>query len=120
MNMAQNSGLTSHWMATNKGQIGEMEGPLHVDIMKQDRLLLNGVRMDITLFPSTDVFMVGTKVSCKVEIMDVMKMEHNKMSPVILNAHSENLMNEQALYPYTNYRNKGIQHTPGQFHLVHG
>ena len=73
-----------------------------MDIMKQDRLLLNGIRMDITLFPSTYefVFMVGTNASYKVEIMDVtLKMEHDGMSPAILNAHSENLMMEQALYP---------------------
>ena len=89
VNTGQNGGLTDRWTLTNKGQICEMEGPLHVDIMKQDRLLLNGVRIDITLFPSTDefVFMVGTNVSYKVEIMDViLKMEHNRMSPTILNA----------------------------------
>ena len=97
VNTGQNGGLTYRWMKTNKGQICEIEGPLHVGIMKQDILLLNGVIMDITLFPSTYefVFMVGTNVSYNVEIMDVtLKIERNKMSPAILNAHSENLINE--------------------------
>ena len=118
VNTGQNGGLTDRWTLTNKGQICEMEGPLHVDIMKQDRLLLNGVRMDITLFPSTDefVFMVGTNVSYKVEIMDViLKMEHNRMSPTILNAHSENLMKEQALYPYTRSEIKVFNIPQGSF-----
>ena len=104
VNTAQNGGLTSRWMSTNKGQICELEGPLHVDVMKQDRLLLNGVRLDITLYPSTDefMFMVETNVAYRVEIMAVtLKMEHDTMSPNILRAHSENLEKEQALYPYT-------------------
>ena len=79
VNAAQNGGLTSRWMSTNKGQVCEIEGPIRVDIMKQDRLLLNGVKLDITLYPSRDEFVFGTTVVNKTEIINV-EVEHNRMS----------------------------------------
>jgi hypothetical protein len=118
VNTGQNGGLTDRWTSTMEGQVCELEGPLHVDIMKQDRLLLNGVRLDITLFPFTDncMFMVSTDVSYKVEIVDAtLKMEHDRMSPAILRAHSENLESEQALYPYRKSQVKVFNVPKGSF-----
>jgi hypothetical protein len=38
-------------MYTNKGQIVEMEGPIHIDIFQQNRLLVNGVGLALKLWP---------------------------------------------------------------------
>jgi hypothetical protein len=45
---------------TDKGQYVDMEGPLYLDICQQDRLLINGVQVDLKLIPSTDNFVLMT------------------------------------------------------------
>ena len=100
----QNGGLTSRWFKTKDGNVIELEGPLHADLFKQDKLLLNGVRLDVYLHPNSDDFclMVDTDVEHKVEIVEAtLKMAHVKMDPGILTGHAETLKSKNALYPYT-------------------
>lgn len=69
-----NTGLHRRSMYTNKGQIVEMEGPIHIDIFQQNRLLVNGVGLALTLWPSKDAFRLISNedhASYKVQILDV-------------------------------------------------
>ena len=100
-----NSGLVGRWLFTKNGQVCELEGPLLVDILQQDRLLLNGVRMDIQLYPHRNGFVLMTKETdekYKFEITDaVLKVAQNNMSATLLAGHDEALKSSNALYPFT-------------------
>ena len=68
------TGLHRRSMYTNKGQIVEMEGPIHIDIFQQNRLLVNGVGLALKLWPSKDGFRLISNeddASYKVQIVDV-------------------------------------------------
>jgi hypothetical protein len=69
-----NTGLYMRSRYTNKGEIVEMEGPIHVDIFQQNRLMVNGVGLALRLWPSKDVFRLISNeddASYKVQILDV-------------------------------------------------
>lgn len=99
-----NSGLTVRWVWTKKGQEVILEGPLFVDILQQDRMLLDGVAVDIQLFPHTDAFVLMAKddaVKYRVDISDAtLSVPHNAMAPGILLGISERLKEKNALYPF--------------------
>lgn len=103
-NSGQNGGLTDRWSFTKDGGIVEMEGNLHADVLKQPRLLINGVRLDVILYPNPDEFclMVKGDKEFKVQIVDAtLKICHNKIGAATLNAHSKILETKSALYPIT-------------------
>jgi hypothetical protein len=60
-------------MYTNKGQIVEMERPIHIDIFQHNRLLVNGVGLALKLWPSKGFRLISNEddASCKVQILDV-------------------------------------------------
>jgi hypothetical protein len=65
-----NTGLYMRSRYTNKGEIVEMEGPIHIDIFQQNRLMVNGVGLAL----SKDVFRLISNeddASYKVQILDV-------------------------------------------------
>ena len=69
-----NTGLYRRSMYTNKGQIVEMEGPIHIDIFQQYQLLVSGVGLALKLWPSKDGFRLISNeddASYKVQILDV-------------------------------------------------
>ena len=99
-----NSGLAVRWIWTKKGQEVILEGPLFVDILQQDRMLLDGVPIDIQLFPHTDAFALMAADDSKkyrVDIMDaVLTVPHNAIMPGVLLGHAERLKEKPALYPF--------------------
>ena len=98
-----NSGLVIRWVWTKTGKEILLEGPLFVDILQQDRLLLDGVPLDIQLFPQTDAFvlMTGTELKYGVDIVDaVLTVPHNAVTPGVLLGHAEQLKEKNALYPF--------------------
>ena len=104
VNTGQNGGLTDRWSRTMHGSSVELEGPIHADILKQDRLLLNGVRLDVVLHTQSDAFclMVDGDAKYKVHLMDAtLKVCCNKISSGTLAAHAKMLETKNALYPYT-------------------
>ena len=67
-----NFGLVERWSWTKKDNAVELEGPSYVDIMPQDRYLLNSIQLNIKLFPASDAFcLMSTHTDTyKVDIVD--------------------------------------------------
>jgi len=101
-----NTGLYMRSMYTNKGQIVEMEGPIHIDIFQQNRLLINGVGLALRLWPSKDAFRLISNeddASYKVQILDVsFNLCLQKPNAGVLIAHTNLIKDSPAIYPYMN------------------
>ena len=53
-----NPSRVSRWLYTCDGDVAELEGPILVDIMEQNRLLVNGVSFGVRLYPSSNDFVL--------------------------------------------------------------
>lgn len=88
------------------GRMSEMEGPVHIDIFQQNRLMLNGVSLALKLWPSTDAFRLITNeedASYETQILDVsFKLCVQKPNPCGLIAHTNMIKELPAIYPYMN------------------
>ena len=51
-----NNGLYQRWTHTREGRVFDMSGPLYLDMWQQERLLLNGIPLQLKLWPSKDAF----------------------------------------------------------------
>ena len=51
-----NLGLIERSSWTENGQSVDLEGPIYMDICQQKRLIMNGVQIDIKLYPHSDAF----------------------------------------------------------------
>ena len=79
-----------------------LEGPIRMDICQQERLIINGVRLNIKLTQADNAFrlMSSGKIPYKVDIVDaVLKLCQVHLNPGILIAQSEALQKVPALYP---------------------
>ena len=92
----------------------EFTGPLMADICNQDRYILNGVDLDIKLWPNRDEFHLithptGTTAKLIIEEVKLLVCKV-KLSPVTLLAHASILREHNALYPYqkTDVRTKHL------------
>ena len=89
-------------MYTNKGQIVEMEGPIHIDIFQQNRLMVNGVGLALRLWPSKDVFRLISNeddASYKVQILDVsFNLCLQKQNAGVLIAHTNLIKDSSAIF----------------------
>ena len=92
----------------------EFMGPLMADICNQDRYILNGVDIDIKLWPNRDEFRLITfpaNSEAKLVIEEIKLFVCKvKLSPVTLLAHASVLQENNALYPYqkTDIRTKHL------------
>ena len=82
----------------------EFMGPLMADICNQDRYILNGVDIDIKLWPNTDEFHLitfpgGTVAKLVIEEIKLLVCKV-KLSPATILAHATVLRENNALYPY--------------------
>ena len=89
-----------------------MEGPLHVDIWQQNRLIPDGVSLDVKLYPSSDDFrlMNGTNSGSnpvvyakeyKYVIKDIfLKICHVSLNPKMKLAQEKTFEQHMAQYPY--------------------
>ena len=98
-----NFGLTQRWTWTKDGKCVDMEGPVHVPIMQQNRLLLNGVQFNMKLYPSSDAFcLMAEEDKYMVDIVDTkLKVCFVKVNDNIILSHDEVLRTTPALYPFT-------------------
>ena len=100
-----NNGLMKRWEYTCKGGSVDMEGPLYVDICSQDRFILNGVPINIKLWPNKDNFRLMTPTpenGYKLEITDaLLKVCMVRVSPGVIIGHGEALKKAPASYPFT-------------------
>lgn len=98
-----NIGLFQRFQFTKGGNILELEGPLHVDLFQQDRLILNGVSLHLKLWPSKDPFrlMTAADIDYKVQIVDAsFKLCIQRPNPALTMAHVKILEKSPAVYPY--------------------
>ena len=82
----------------------EFMGPLMADICNQDRYILNGVDIDIKLWPNRDEFRLitfpdNTKAKLVIEEIKLLVCKV-KLSPVTILSHASVLKENNALYPY--------------------
>ena len=82
----------------------EFMGPLMADICNQDRYILNGVDIDIKLWPNRDEFRLitfpgGTVAKLVIEEIKLLVCKV-KLSPATILAHAAVLRENNALYPY--------------------
>ena len=88
----------------------EFEGPLLEDIMELDKYLLNGMRVQIKLYPALKKFFImaadGTK-DYKVKLVDiVLRACMVKVSPGVILGHAKAMQSQNAVYPYTRVETK--------------
>jgi hypothetical protein len=88
----------------------EFEGPLLEDIMELDKYLLNGMRVQIKLYPSLKKFFVmasDTSKEYKVKLIDiVLRACMIKVSPGVILGHAKAMESQNAVYPYTRVETK--------------
>ena len=115
-----NGGDTSiylRWMQTRDGQIFDMSGPLYLDMFDQSRLLLNGVPLQIKLWPSKNAFrLMSDTGGYKLQIVDAsLFLCMTKVHSGVLLAHSHTLKDSPALYPMVRSDIKTYSLTQGEF-----
>lgn len=103
--MDTNTGVLERMERTKNGQAMIVEGPLNVDILQQDRLLMDGVPLEIVLYPSSDTFALmapdnSEKYSFKIEDA-LLRVPHVLLDPGVQLGHAKQLEHHNALYPYT-------------------
>lgn len=80
-----------------------MEGPLHVDLFQQDRLVLNGVPLHLKQWPCKDPIRLKTvaEIDYKAQIVDAsFKLCIQRPNPALTLAHVKMLEKSPAIYPY--------------------
>jgi len=118
-----NDGVLQRWATFNNGMTVELTGPLMADICQQNRLILNGVEIQIKLWPSKDAFLLMSSEgnpSYKMEIVEAtLRVCKITPTPTLLVAHSAGLKENDALYPYQKTQIKTFNVSTGQynFHL---
>ena len=114
-----NVGLTGRYGLTKNNKTAEFIGPLHADICQQNRLLLNGVEVQIKLWPAQTQFCLMSsfdKTEFKVEIADaVLKVCKVTVNPSVTLAHSMTLETTPSKYPYERTEIKTYTIASGNF-----
>lgn len=99
-----NNGLAQRNVATMDGQIVDLEAGLCVDIMQQSRFLINGMQIQIKLWPTESAFRLtcgSENPKFKVEIVDaIFKLCSIKVNPGIIVGHNAALERSPAFFPF--------------------
>ncbi|XP_062579536.1 uncharacterized protein F54H12.2-like [Saccostrea cucullata] len=116
-----NMGLFQRGSLTEKSSFVDLEGPLYMDICQQDRYLINGIQVNVKLWPSRETFCLMAPTGSKryrVHIEDsILKCCYLKINPGLLLGHSEAIKKQPALYPFMKSDLKCFGIPAGQFHL---
>lgn len=116
MRSGANTGLYMRSMYTDSG---EMEGPIHLEIFPQNRLIVNGVSLSLKFHQSKNVFRLMSSVenaSYKTQIVDASFMLWvQKPNAGVLMAHSKLIQDEIALYPHLSSRFKIASVSKGEY-----
>ncbi|XP_060559446.1 uncharacterized protein F54H12.2-like [Ruditapes philippinarum] len=96
-----------------------MEGPLHIDLFQQSKLLINGVSVGIKLHPNRDPFRLITDVinpDYRVKIVDAyFRLCIQRLSSSVLIAQEKLIQEKLAIYPYLRTEIKTTAIASGQF-----
>ena len=121
-NIEPDDGMSMRLFRFMRGRTAELIGPLMTDICQQDRLILNGVEIQIKLWPSKDAFrLMSTEENpaYKMEITEAtLKVCKVTPTPTLLLAHSEGLKVSNALYPYQKTQIKTFNIPSGQYSFL--
>ena len=117
-----NSGLLMRTTFTEKSKTVEMEGPIMNDICQQDRYLLDGVALNVKLWPSSNEFRLmssNASADYKVKIEEaVLKVCMIDVSPEIKSAHANTIKRGPALYYYDRTDVKAYAIAKGQYGIT--
>ncbi|KAK3106394.1 hypothetical protein FSP39_019074 [Pinctada imbricata] len=110
-----NLGLYERWSYTRNGGVVDLEGPILLDLFQQERLILNRVTLDLKLWPSRNAFRLmsdSIQPNEKMKIVDAtLKMCMQRPNPAQTMAHSKELEESTALYPYAAHLRPSIEMT---------
>ena len=103
-----NEGFITRQKYMKESKIFELQGRLHIDLFRQERVLVNGVQLTIKLTQSSDAFRImahqdenGQTHRYKLELVDLkLKIPMIKPSSSILLAHDAAFKRGPALYPF--------------------
>jgi hypothetical protein len=116
---SSNQGLYFRSTYTNDGNAVDLIGGLKLDLYQQDRLLLNGVPLNLKLWQSPNAFRLMAKDNSekyKLKIMDAsLKVAISKVNSCVLLGHAEALRDTPALYPYNRSVIKNFAVPSGQY-----
>jgi hypothetical protein len=91
-------------------KIVDLEGPILEDVMQMDKYLLNGMRVQIKLYPSLPRFYIMSEDKTKdykLELVDVVfRACMIRVNPGVILGHATAMENRHALYPYTRVETK--------------
>ena len=110
--------MYQRWEYTKKGDSVDLIGGLFLDMCQQKRLLLNGVRVDLKIFPNTDEFVLisnepdGGSYSFQIQEC-VLKVCQVTLNPALLVAHSEAIKTQPAIYNFMQSDVRAFSITPG-------
>ncbi|XP_062588709.1 uncharacterized protein F54H12.2-like [Saccostrea cucullata] len=114
-----NMGLYERWNYTKDGGLIDLEGPLLLDVFQQERLILNGVTLDLKLWPSTNAFRLisaSDSPNEKLKIVDAtLKMCIQRPNPALTLAHAKLLEESTTIYPYMSSSVKIASIAKGEF-----
>ena len=118
-----NNGLYLRSFYTNGSKEVELMGRLRVDLCQQERLILNGVPINIKLWQSSDAFRIVAKNDAtdkyKVNIIDAsLKVAYVKVDPSVIIGHADTLKTTEALYPYKRSVIKNYAVPKGQYSFI--
>ncbi len=104
---------------TYGGKTVDLEGPLRLDVFQQPRLLINGVSVNLKLWPGNNAFVLMSNQDSpdeKVQIVDAsFKLCVQKLNPAVITAHEDLIKNTQAVYPYLRSEVKMSSIAAGQY-----
>ena len=114
-----NIGLYTRSMYTDEGLLLELEVPLHLDVFRPKRLIINGVSLTLKLWPSKNAFRLisGEEgAAYAVQILDAgFKLCLQKPNAGVLMAHSKLLANGTAMYQYVSTSFKIASLSKGEY-----
>jgi hypothetical protein len=98
------------------GKTIDIIGGLKLDFCQQDRLILNGVPVNLKFWQTTHAFRLIGAAELKLNIVDIsLEVAVAKISPGILLGHADALKDKPALYPYTRSVIKTFAIPTGQY-----
>lgn len=102
--LGANGGLSHRYRLTMNGRLCDLEGPLCLDLARQNRFIPNGVGITVKLYPTPDSFrlMAKTNEKYKVQIRDaILRVHELKLIDSVMIGHSEAFQAGTAFFPHT-------------------
>ncbi|KAL4231800.1 hypothetical protein ACF0H5_009376 [Mactra antiquata] len=100
----RNNGLVMRSIYTSQSKQLDLIGRLHVDVCQQDRLIVNGVPINIKLWQNSDRFRILSKddaESYKVRITEAaLNVASVKVNPDVIVGQNDVIKTSSTLYPY--------------------